>query len=95
MSEKLRPGPGPGGPYLWTEELVDPAGEEGLLQHGADGGPLPGVASEEQAQQGAQVLGVVQRHWGVGPADDLQDQVLHVARLKLGENAKDLTTAPL
>ena len=69
--------------YLWCEELVYSAGEEWFVQDGADRWPLPGVAFEQLAQEKLQVLGVVVGHGGVGPTDDLQNQVLHVASLEL------------
>ena len=75
--------------YLRREEALDPVTEEGSLQHAADGGSLSRAASEQQAQQRAQVLGVMQGDRGVGPPDDLQNQVLHVAGLKLSGETHD------
>jgi len=69
--------------HLWREEALDPAGEEGLVQDAADGRPLSRAAPEQQRQQRTQLRGVVARHGRVGAADDLQHQVLHVARLEL------------
>lgn len=69
--------------YLWREELLYPAGQESFVQDAADGRPLPRVALEQLRQQRAKFLGVVYGHGGVGAPDDLQNQVLHVASLKL------------
>lgn len=69
--------------YLWREELLYPAGQESFVQDAADGRPLPRVALEQLRQQRAKFLGVVDGHGGVGALDDLQNQVLHVASLKL------------
>lgn len=69
--------------YLWREELLYPAGQKRFIQDAADGRPLPRVALEQLRQQRAKFLGVVDGHGGVGAPDDLQNQVLHVASLKL------------
>lgn len=71
------------GPHLRREKPLYPAGQEGFVQHAADGRPLPGASFEERRQEGAQLLGVVDGHGGVRAADDLQDQVLHVTGLEL------------
>lgn len=69
--------------YLWCEELLNPAGQKRFVQDAADGRPLPRVPLKQLRQQRAKFLGVVDGHGGVGASDDLQNQVLHVASLKL------------
>lgn len=69
--------------HLWCKELLNPAGQKRFVQDAADRWPLPRVTLKQVRQQRAKFLGVVDGHGGVGASDDLQNQVLHVASLKL------------
>lgn len=80
---------------LWREEPLDPAGQERFVQYAQDRRPLSRVALKQLRQEGAQLLGVVERHGRVGATDDLQDQVLHVAGLKLRRKAYKTHSCPL